>query len=78
MSSFCSLPFTLGKFRITPQSRSDANGRFVASLSIRRGQGRQSNDRVYTFTPLFSTEDSALSYAATQGRYWLINPASFA
>ena len=32
----------------------------------------------YTFKPEFKTQDSALMYAAAQGRYWLLNPASLA
>jgi len=78
MSAVSSLPFTVGKFHITPLSRAHAAGGFVASLSIRRGRGAQTHDRVYTFTPEFSSHDSALMYAAAQGRYWLINPASLA
>lgn len=78
MSSISSLPFTVGKFLITPLTRSATAGRFIALLSIRRGQGTQTNDRVYTFKPEFACQDSALMYAAAQGRYWLINPASLA
>ena len=78
MSSMSSLPFTVGKFLITPLSRSDTAGRFIASLSIRRGQGTQTHDRIYTFKPEFTNKDSALTYAAAQGRYWLLHPASLA
>lgn len=78
MSSIASLPFTVGKFLITPLTRSAQAGRFVASLSIRRGTGSQTHDRVYTFKPEFPTQDSALTYAAAQGRYWLLNPAHLA
>jgi hypothetical protein len=78
MSSSSTLPFSVGKFLITPLTRSAAAGRFLASLSIRRGQGSQTHDRIYTFKPEFSTQDSALMYAAAQGRYWLLNPASLA
>ncbi|HRF21631.1 MAG TPA: hypothetical protein PLB17_05625 [Comamonas denitrificans] len=45
-------------------------------LSIQRGQGRQQLDRVYTFKPEFKTQDSALMYAAAQGRHWLLDPTS--
>jgi hypothetical protein len=78
MSSITSSPFTVGKFHITPLTRSAAAGRFIASLSIRRGQGSQRHDRIYTFKPEFTTQDGALAYAAAQGRYWLLNPASLA
>ena len=69
-------PFAVGDFRITPLSRSHGEGQHTAVLSIRSGQGRETHDRVYTFKPEFKTQDSALMYAAAQGRYWLLNPAS--
>jgi hypothetical protein len=78
MSSIYSRPFAVGKFRITPLTRSNAAGHHTASLSIRRGQGSQTLDRIYTFKPEFKTRDSALMYATAQGRYWLLNPASLA
>ncbi len=53
-------------------------GRFTASLSIRRGQGSQTQDSVYTFKPEFANRDSALAYAAQQGRDWLNNSLAFA
>ena len=76
MSSISSRPFAVGKFRITPLSRSHEGGHHTASLSIRSGKGTQTHDRIYTFKPEFKTQDSALMYAAAQGRYWLLNPAS--
>ncbi|MCA0324712.1 MAG: hypothetical protein LCH89_03780 [Proteobacteria bacterium] len=76
MSSLSSLPFSVGKYRFTPLTRSHSAGHHTASLSIRRGQGAQTHDRVYTFKPEFNTPDSALMYAAAQGRHWLLNPHS--
>ena len=63
-------PFAIGKFLFTPLSRSVRSGHFTAALSIRRGQGSQTHDSVYTFTPDFADRDSALTYAAQQGRDW--------
>ena len=68
----------VGKFRITPLSRSQPAGHHTASLSVRSGEGSQTHDRVYTFTPQFQSQESALMYAAVQGRYWLLNPAALA
>ncbi len=68
--------FAVGDFQITPLSRCLGAGQHTALLSIRRGKGSQTHDRVYTFKPEFKTQDSALMYAAAQGRYWLINPSS--
>ena len=78
MSFASTHPFAVGDFRITPLSRSHGEGQHTALLSIRRGRGSQTHDRVYTFKPEFKTQDSALMYAAAQGRYWLLNPASLA
>jgi len=72
------LPFTVGKYLITPLSRLAASGRYTASVSIRRGQGRSTNDRIYTFMPEFVTRESALLHAATQGRRWIHHPQAFA
>ena len=76
MSSVSLPPFAVGKYTITPLTRCHTAGRHTASLSIRRGAGTQTHDRIYTFKPEFKTRDSALMYAAAQGRYWLLNPAS--
>jgi hypothetical protein len=78
MSSASTHSFAVGKFLITPLTRAHTAGHHTASLSIRRGEGTQTHDRVYTFKPEFETQDSALMYAAAQGRYWLLNPASLA
>ena len=69
-------PFALGDYQIPPLSRAHGANRHTALLSIRRGKGSQTHDRIYTFKPEFRTKDSALMYAAAQGRYWLLNPAS--
>lgn len=71
-------PFTAGKFLITPLSRLAASGRYLASVSIRRGQGRSTHDRIYTFKPEFTTCESALLHAATQGHRWVRDPQAFA
>jgi hypothetical protein len=78
MSFHTSLPFAVGKYLITPITRAAKTGSYTACLSIRRGQGAQTHDRVYTFKPEFDNQESALMYAAAQGRYWLLNPASLA
>ncbi|MDT8992526.1 hypothetical protein RQP54_16770 [Curvibacter sp. APW13] len=76
MSFASTQPFALGEFQITPISRAHGADQHTALLSIRRGQGTQTHDRIYTFKPEFKSKDSALMYAAAQGRYWLLNPAS--
>lgn len=71
-------PFAIGEFRITPLSRSHGAENHTALLAIRTGQGRQTRDHIHAFEPAFKSEESALMYAAVQGRYWLLNPASMA
>ncbi len=78
MSLFPTQPFTVGPFHFTPLSRAGRDGRFTAALSIRRGKGSQTHDHFYGFKPEFARPESALMYAAVQGRYWLINPRAFA
>ncbi|WP_460480029.1 hypothetical protein [Comamonas humi] len=71
-------PFMAGKYLITPLSRIARSGRYTASVSIRRGQGCGTNDRIYTFKPEFITRESALLHAVTQGRRWIHYPQAFA
>lgn len=71
MNSFPNPAFTSGKYLITPMSRPLAQGRFQSSVSIRSGHGSGTHDRVYRFTPDFSSHDGALEHAAQQGREWL-------
>jgi hypothetical protein len=78
MKTHTTTAFTAGKFLITPMSRTCQNGRFIASLSVRRGQKSQTHDKVYSFHPEFESADSALTYATAQGHNWLINPKAFA
>ena len=71
-------PFAIGKFLFTPLTRPAGRERFTASLSIRRGQGSQTQDSVYTFKPEFVCRNTALAYAAAQGRDWLRDPSALA
>lgn len=67
--------FALGKYLISPLARMSAPGIYHASVSIRSGHGRASHDRVFRFLPQFSSLESACSYAAEQGRAWVVSPA---
>ncbi len=71
-------PFAVGELRITPLSRPHGANHHTALLAIRTGRGRQAHDRIHAFEPAFQSRESALMYAAVQGRYWLLNPASMA
>lgn len=71
MSLIPSPAFSAGKYLITPMSRVADSGLFTATVSIRSGRGSGTHDRIYTFKPEFAMRESALSYAAAQGRDWL-------
>ncbi len=71
-------PFAVGELRITALSRSHGANHHTALLAIRTGRGRHAHDRIHAFEPAFQSRESALMYAAVQGRYWLLNPASMA
>ncbi len=73
------LPFTAGKYLVTPLSRASEDGQhFTASVSIRSGQGRGTHDRIYTFRRAFGSSQAALRHALAQGRHWLDNSRTFA
>jgi hypothetical protein len=68
--------FSFKEFLLTPLSRSQGQDQFTAVLSIRRGKGSQTHDRVYAFKPQFKTQASALKYAIAQGHRWMLHPES--
>ena len=77
MSVSTAAAFASGRFHLTPLSRTAQDGVITAGLSIRRGSGMQTHDRVYTFVRRFTCRDSALRYAAAQARAWVANPLAF-
>lgn len=54
----------VGTYLVTPLTKTDGAGAFLASVSIRRG----AHDRVFRFAELFSSSARAARYAAQQGR----------
>lgn len=62
-------PFSVGKYLLSPFTRLTDAGHYVASISIRSGNGTASHDRVFRFTPRFRSEQSALAYASREGRH---------
>ncbi len=63
--------FPVGKYLVSPLTRLNEAGRYIASLSIRSGSGRGTHDRVFRFVPEFSTHEGAVEYAIDQGHQWL-------
>lgn len=63
--------FSVGKYLVSPLTRLNDAGQYIASLSIRSGSGRGTHDRVFRFQPEFSTREGAVQYAIDQGHLWL-------
>ncbi len=59
--------FSVGKYLVSPLTRSNDSGQYTASVSIRNG----SHDRVFRFIPEFSTKEAAARYAVAEGRRWV-------
>ncbi|MEO0318389.1 MAG: hypothetical protein RL404_2066 [Pseudomonadota bacterium] len=59
--------FSVGKYLVSPLTRSNDSGRYTASVSIRNG----SHDRVLRFIPEFQTKEDAARYASAEGRRWI-------
>ena len=68
MSFSQELSFSIGKFRVTPGARVTDTGDFAPSVSIRRGQGAATLDKVFRFTRRFHSHRSAIDYLIRQGQ----------
>ncbi len=63
--------FSVGKYLVSPLTRTTESGNYTASVSIRSGSGSGTSDRVYRFVPEFATREGALQYAVAEGHSWL-------
>lgn len=63
--------FSVGKYLVSPLTRTTESGQYTASVSIRSGSGSGTSDRVYRFVPEFATREGALQYAVAEGHSWL-------
>jgi hypothetical protein len=61
----------VGKYLVSPLTRSTHCGRYAASVSIRSGRGSATHDRVLRFHPVFDSRDAAERYATAQGLAWI-------
>ena len=61
----------VGKYLVSPMIKTDPDGRFAASVSIRSGRGQASHDRVMRFSPRFLSQRAALRYATAEGLAWV-------
>ncbi len=62
------LSFSLGKFLISPSARVTDAGDYEPSVSLRRGHGSGTHDKVFRFIDRFPSLGSAIDFAIGQGR----------
>ena len=62
---------TVGKYLISPLTKTLENGWFACSVSIRSGTGSGTHDRVLRLTRLFQTRFAAVAYATAEGLRWI-------
>lgn len=70
--------FSVGKYLVSPLTRTTESGQYTASVSIRSGRGSGTHDRVFRFVPEFPTQEGALKYAIAEGHSWLQQRHSYA
>lgn len=62
------LSFSIGRYLVSPSARVTDTGDFAPSVSIRRGMGTGTHDKVFRFLRRFPCHRSAVDYAIGQGR----------
>ena len=61
----------VGKYLISPLTKSLENGWYACSVSIRSGSGSASTDRVLRLRRLFRDRWAAAEYALAEGLQWV-------
>jgi hypothetical protein len=61
----------VGKYLVSPLTRSLPDGRFSAGVSIRSGRGSNTTDRIMRFIPSFLSAAAADRYATAEGLRWI-------
>ncbi|WP_067060759.1 hypothetical protein [Roseateles chitosanitabidus] len=62
----------VGRFRVSPMTSTDRDGRFASSVSIQSGRGSATTDRIFRFKETFATCDGAQRYALDEGMAWAL------
>ncbi len=62
------LSFHIGTTLVSPSARVTEAGDYAPSVSLRRGRGSSTLDKVFRFTRRFESHRSAVAYASRQGR----------
>ena len=61
----------VGKYLVSPLAKSQGEGLYAASVSIRSGRGSATHDRVLRFSGLFDSAASAVQYATEHALGWI-------
>lgn len=61
----------VGRFRVSPMTTPDLDGRFASSVSIQSGRGSATTDRVFRFKQTFASSAGAMHYALAEGTAWV-------
>lgn len=62
---------TFDRFTFETHARAEADGRFQAQLMIDSGAGAARTQRLFTFTPTFTSQAHAMAYASQQAAEWM-------
>ena len=69
-------PIEVGKYLVSPTAKTQGEGRFAASVSIRSGRGSASHDRVLRFSAIFDSAAAAVHYATEYALAWIRESSS--
>lgn len=70
------LSFSIGRFLVSPSARVTDTGDFAPSVSLRRGSGSTTHDKIFRFTQRFADFRSAVAYATHEGRALATTPTA--
>jgi hypothetical protein len=64
-------PLQVGRYLLSPLTKSLEDGWIACSVSIRSGRGTSTTDRVLRLTRLFRSHAEASRYALDEGLQWI-------
>jgi len=68
-------PLQVGRYLLSPLTKSLEGGWVACSVSIRSGRGSSTTDRVLRLTRLFRCHAEAARYALDEGLQWIGKPS---
>ena len=78
LSCASAAPLQVGRYLLSPLTKSLEGGWVACSVSIRSGRGTSTTDRVLRLTRLFRNHSEANRYAVAEGLQWIGQPSSAA